>query len=330
MSKRKRQQRPPRYVNSLFDQIVKGNEYSSIAGLTPNPNVNLLDDIEKGIREIETIRKRPCVSYLGNILSSRTESAIDASDDMIFRETINNIDDESNEIDIVLSTNGGNAGQVAKFVDTLRERFKSVTFLIPSTCMSAGTLWALSGNEIYMTTTARFGPIDPQVTTKDGAYVPAQSIWRLLHYIAGEGQNCIDNGHEIRWELLAILDGIDKTAMGYSLSQTEYSITLATEFLTKYNSHIDGDDERAVSIAADLADHEIWLSHSHLIDSKTLNEIGLEVKTPDEQLDFALTKLWAVCIWIFDKTNIVKIIESKSSKYCKFVADIQSEYGGQS
>jgi len=47
--------------------------------------------------------------------------------------------------------------------------------------MSAGTIFAMSGDEIVMTNSSYIGPVDPQVPNKDGVYVPAQAILTLIN-----------------------------------------------------------------------------------------------------------------------------------------------------
>jgi len=42
------------------------------------------------------------------------------------------------------------AEQVTLFVDAIRAKFQSVEFILPYKAMSAGTLWALSGERIWM------------------------------------------------------------------------------------------------------------------------------------------------------------------------------------
>ena len=71
-------------------------------------------------------------------------------------------------------------GQVDKFVNALRARFKVVSFILPNVAMSAGTIFIMSGDEIIMHARSFFGPIDPQVPNKDGVFVPAQTLRALI------------------------------------------------------------------------------------------------------------------------------------------------------
>ena len=49
--------------------------------------------------------------------------------------------------------------------------------------MSAGTIFAMSGNDIIMGKNSYIGPTDPQVPNKDWFYVPAQAILTLIDEI---------------------------------------------------------------------------------------------------------------------------------------------------
>ena len=107
-------------------------------------------------------------------------TSIDNNDDLPFAEMISTIPSELKNIDVILVTPGGSAQQVAKFVDKLRPRFDDVAFILPYMAMSAGTIFAMSGNDIIMGKNSYIGPTDPQVPNKDGFYVPAQGCYPFL------------------------------------------------------------------------------------------------------------------------------------------------------
>jgi ClpP class serine protease len=121
------------------------------------------------------------LAYVGNVVRGDSgNSGIDSSDDLPFIEMVQKVPAENKKVDVYLATRGGSAHQVSRFVNSLRARFDEIDFIIPSFCMSAGTLFALSGDNIWMTERACLGPIDPQVPTKDGRYVPAQALLLLI------------------------------------------------------------------------------------------------------------------------------------------------------
>ena len=164
---------------------------------------------------------------------------------------------------------------------------------------------------------------------KNGTYAPAQALLSLIFMVQEEGQKNIDDGQAISWELLQLLDSIDKKELGLAISQIEYSIRIATQYLQQYKLSSCEDGNRAEAIARRLADHNHWLNHAHPINSKALNELGLDVKIPDECLDDSLVRLWALCQWLFDKTNLLKMVVSTTYKYCKFHTPRVVEYEGK-
>jgi ClpP class serine protease len=102
---------------------------------------------------------------------------------------LNRLGSDATSVDVMVVTPGGVGQQVSQFVNALRKRFTSVEFILPYMCMSAGTLWALSGDRIWMDSRAFIGPIDPQVRSKSGEFVPAQSILILLERIRIEEES---------------------------------------------------------------------------------------------------------------------------------------------
>jgi len=77
-------------------------------------------------------------------------------------------------ITIILDTSGGIVEVVERMVNTIRDRYKEVIFIIPDKAMSAGTVFAMSGDRILMSQFSCLGPIDPQIV-RDGRLIPALS-----------------------------------------------------------------------------------------------------------------------------------------------------------
>src|SRR5690606_38807006 len=126
--------------------------------------------LQKCISEIESIRGRPCILYMPNIVNTKiTDSiSIDYTDDLPFSELVNTIPPEFKSVDVVMVTPGGDGVQAAKFVEKLRSRFEYVGIIIPDMAMSAGTIFVMSGDEIVMSKNSYIGPIDPQMQNRDG------------------------------------------------------------------------------------------------------------------------------------------------------------------
>jgi len=318
-------------ISSLLDVMKDGNEFESIIG-KQIINMNIVEEIRRSISEIELIRKRPLICYLGNIVNThiKVSNSIDYNDDLPFSEMISVIDNAIREIDILIVTPGGSAQQVAKFVDKLRPRFNNIAFILPNMSMSAGTILAMSGDDIIMGPNAYIGPIDPQVPNKEGSFVPAQAILALIEDIQKRGEANLKNGQNPPWSDLQLLKNMDSKEIGNALSASQYSIQLVQQYLFQYkfntwNTHSsDGrqvtDDEKkqkAVEIATHLCDHKEWKSHSRGITRKAAwEECKIKIRHTEEieGLDRAIRRFWALIYWTFENTSMAKIFIS--DKYC--------------
>lgn len=323
------------FVNSLLDEVQDGNEYQSIVSKVPRPGFDLIEDVVRGIAEIEAIRGRPCLVYVGNVVKKDDSgsSSIDSSDDLPFREMVAKVPAEHRSVDIFLATPGGSAQQVNNFVNCLRARFDEVHFLIPSFCMSAGTLFALSGDHIWMTDRACLGPIDPQVPTSSGRYVPAQALLLLVAEIQRQGDEAMNKGLPVPWAYVRVIDTLDKKELGEALTASQYSQTMAAQFLQTYKFRRwtiretsrtpVGDQDRttrAAEIAVALCSHDRWKSHGHAISRDVLyRELNLRIDHPDAALNRAMVRLWAVLTYVIDKTPMVKLLCSANYRYARQV-----------
>src|SRR5699024_1078509 len=74
---------------------------------------------------------------------------------------------------VFLTTPGGSLPPVQRMVAILRHFYSEVNFIVPDYAYSAGTIWCMSGDNIYMNYYSALGPIDPQVQSKDGKLVAA-------------------------------------------------------------------------------------------------------------------------------------------------------------
>jgi hypothetical protein len=68
---------------------------------------------------------------------------------------------EGAELDLVLNTEGGSVAVARRLVSLIRDRSTHVRVLIPQTAASAGTLVAMSADEIVMSPLSELSPIDP-------------------------------------------------------------------------------------------------------------------------------------------------------------------------
>jgi len=324
----------PERVASIYDSIQDGNEYGSIVSLLPRDGLDLFDDFVKGLSVIEGLRGRPCLGYVANVVKNPAGSGIDATDDLPFLEMVSKVPAGVAEVDFYLVTNGGSAQQVSRFVNALRQRFEKVHFLLPSFCMSAGTLFALSGDSIWMSARACLGPIDPQVPSKDGRFVPAQALLLLVKELQQQGDKAIAAGQGVPWSAVRIIDSMDKKELGDAITASQYSMMLATQFLLNYKfktwthhlkagAPVTPDEKQATAefVADALASHDRWKAHGHSIAREVLwQEVRLLIDHPGPDLEKAMIKLWALCYYLFDKTAGLKAMVSQQYRYARNAA----------
>ncbi|HEY4786062.1 MAG TPA: hypothetical protein VIH57_08430 [Bacteroidales bacterium] len=323
-------------VNSLLDKMVDGREFESLLPYKA-VNIDFASEIRRSLKEIESIRKKPVICYLSNIVNSniKASTSIDYNDDLPFSEMLSSIPSSIKEIDIILVTPGGSAEQVAKFVDKLRPRFDSVSFILPNMAMSAGTIFVMSGNEIIMDSRAYIGPIDPQIPNKDGFYVPAQAILTLIEDIQNRGDDLLKKGQNPLWTDLQILHQMDSKDIGNALNASKYSIELVESYLYNYkfktwthhsNGNIVTDTEkqtRAHDIAMLLCNHGLWKTHRRGITREVAwQNCRLKIIHPETitGLDRTIRRFWALLYWVFENTPVYKIFISEN--YSIFRHDI--------
>lgn len=296
-----------------------GREFESIVNYQPE-NGQIVPDLKRAVQEIQASRNRPCIVYAANMIRPIGNVGIALDDSVPFNEMLNSIPDKERAIDIVLITPGGSGQQVANFVHTLRQRFQNIDFIVPFMCMSAGTLWVLSGDNIWMEKNACVGPIDPQVPSKTGEYVPAQSILILLKRIHDEGAAALKRGEQPPWHYIRMIDMMDPRHVGEAINSSEYSVRLAAEFLSKYkfrnwqkNGTLVTDkekDERANAIAKLLCDNEHWKSHSHGITRPVVEQdLRIQISHPEDEPAFerSIRRFWGLLYYTFERTNITKL-----------------------
>ncbi len=329
------QQRMPT-ITSLLDYMKDGSEFESLVKHKA-VNIDLAVEIRKSLAEIKAIRNRPAICYLANVVNTgvKASTSIDNNDDLPFSEMISTIPEDHKTIDVILVTPGGSAQQVAKFVDKLRPRFDTVVFILPYMAMSAGTIFAMSGNDIIMGKNSYIGPTDPQVPNREGFYVPAQAILTLIAVIQERGEEQLKKGQNPQWTDLQILKQLDGKEIGNALNASAYSMEQVQGYLYNYKFRdwavhstdgrpVTDEDKRtrAAKIAGMLCSHAQWKTHSRGITRDVAwSECKIKVTHAEsiENLDRAIRRFWALIYWVFENTAVYKVFISDT--YCIFRND---------
>lgn len=310
---------------SFLDHMVDGREYQSIVGIQ-GITVDLGTEMKRAMTDISIIRKRPNICYVSNMLNPAVighgSISIDNSDDAPFIELLKAIPEEEKSVDIILVTPGGSAEVVDYYVKKLRERFDNIGFILPYMAMSAGTIFCLSGDELIMDEAAFIGPIDPQVPSRNGIFVPAQSLMTLIDEIRMRGTEQIKQGKQPDWADILLLKNIDPKELGNAINASALSTRLVTDYLKKYKFrdweyHKNGSlvtqeerDQRANEIASLLCNNSFWLSHASRITRDMASEkCKLKIIYPEtiEGLNRAIKRFWALMRLTFENHPLTKV-----------------------
>jgi len=216
--------------------------------------------------------------------------------DDILRSSVEELVRRSNRrrrLVIVLTTSGGYIEVVQRIVDTLRHHYNHVVFVIPNYAFSAGTILAMSGDEIHMDYYSRLGPIDPQVESASGKTVPALGYlvqWERLLQKARDGKLTLP-------EAQLMIEGFDQAELFSYEQARELSVALLKDWLVRYKFKNWRKTEtrreqvtptmrqqRAEAIARALNDTERWHYHGYGISMAVLQrELKLKIDDLDKK-----------------------------------------------
>ncbi|KHS76613.1 serine dehydrogenasease [Pectobacterium brasiliense] len=228
------------------------------------------------------------------------------------------LDRENRFLVIILWTTGGSVESVEKMVEITRYFYQEVYFIVPDHAMSAGTIWCMSGDKIYMDYASSLGPIDPQVQSSDGKWVPALGYLDKVEEIINKSQQ----GTVTQAELM-MLNSLDLAQLRRYEQARELSKDLLKKWLVEYkfrdwkihstNQELIGKPvteeqkiDRAEEIATALSDNRRWHSHSRTIGINTIvYDLRLKVEdyTHEKDMSASIKELHKLLTEFRYKTN---------------------------
>lgn len=214
-----------------------------------------------------------------------------------FIESLKSDDIEHDKLSVILNTPGGSAETVEKMVAITRHHYSEVDFIVPDYAMSAGTIFCMSGDKIFMDYSSSLGPIDPQVFNGNN-WVPALGYLDKVDELIEKSR--IDTLTQAEFLMLKEQD----LALLNSYEQARnLTVSLLKKWLVEYkfknwDTHQSTPDllgqvvttkekqQRAEEIARILGDNKTWHSHGRSIGIKTLKEdLKLKIEDYSEQND---------------------------------------------
>ena len=235
--------------------------------------------LDERIARIEGLQQRDALAVFGPILYSLEHRV---------RDAITAIADRKPRLVVILDTNGGIVEVVERMVGIVRHFYSDVQFIVPDKAMSAGTVFAMSGDSILMDYFSVLGPIDPQVV-KDNKLVPALSY--LVQYKRLVEK---DRAGELTSAEYALLSKLDLAELHQYEQARNLSVELLKKWLATYKFKEWKETEtektlvteqmkvdRATLIANALSDNEKWFSHGRGISRDTLQGTDIKLKIDD-------------------------------------------------
>lgn len=211
-----------------------------------------------------------------------------------FIERLRNDADRRDRLIVFLNTPGGSAETVEKLVEMIRYHYEEVFFVVPDEAMSAGTIFCMSGDRIYMDYTSSLGPIDPQVHNGK-QWVPALGYLDQVEKMIERSARGLLTDAEV-----LILGNQDLAMLSRYEQAKNLTITLMKRWLVdykfkKWSVHSDTSTRRgqtvtmeekthrAEQIATMLSDNKKWHSHGRMIGISTLRtELRLQIEDYSE------------------------------------------------
>lgn len=288
------------------------NEYIS-------KNWGILDykkELKELIREYNDYTNRNLFVYAADFNKARRGIDVSLMQDDFY--TIQDIlrESDKNIIDFYIETPGGSgeaAEEIAKF---LHKKFSEVNFIIAGEAKSAGTILALSGDNIYMCETGSLGPIDAQV--KIGRSII--SAYDYKEWVEEKMKEAATTGRLNPFDAIMVAQISPGEIYGVTNS-LDFAKVLVQDWLVRYkfkNWNItktkkqtvteQKKKERAEEIANMLCKHTAWKTHGRSLKIEDLQDLLLiEDIDKDAKLANIVYRIKTIIRLIFDSSTDYKL-----------------------
>lgn len=264
--------------------------------MKPNVHNTIKQLLGEKLLALESHINADVFSYSGQIVDGLENSILDLIEDLA-----KDNEKKKDRLIVILTTPGGSAIAVERYVNIIRQHDEIVDFIIPNYAYSAGTIFCMSGDNIFMDYFSVLGPIDPQVQNKEGKWVAALGYLDKVH----EAIEKSSRGVLTDAEYLMIKD-LDLAELRSYEQAKDLTIDLLKKWLVKYKFKnwdihstslqymgqlvtLEQKELRAEEIAKELSNNSKWKSHSRPINIDALKELKLKIE--DFSSDLTLRNL---------------------------------------
>lgn len=309
------------YLNEYIDKKLSPSE--------------LMNELNSLVGQYNSLTGRYLYLYVAAMAKHVPGLSLEQEDFYIIRDMLKDVKDYK-DIDVYIETPGGNGVTAEEIARFLHNKFSKVNFVISGEAKSAGTILALSGNNIYMTETGSLGPIDAQIHIGRSVV----SAYDYMEWINTKMQEATKNGklNPVDATMVAQITPGEIQLVNHSL---EFAKDLVKEWLYtyKFSNWVETstkkltvtDDmkrERANEVADEFANHSRWRTHGRSLKISDLESIGLTVSNLDETPDLAdiVYRIQFVCKLLLETTSIYKLFFDVDGKIIKnaVAANIQN------
>lgn len=284
---------------------------------------DLESELLKLIGEYNSLRETYLFVYAAAIGKPIPTVPLEQADFYILRDLLSG-QEKRNKVDVYLETPGGSGETAEEIGRFLHNNFETVSFVISGEAKSAGTIIALSGDEILMTETGSLGPIDAQV--KIGRSIV--SAYDYMEWVKEKREEAEKQGALNPFDATMIAQ-ISPGELGRVFHSLKFAEDLVKDWLVRYKfknwisteTHKKAvtdsmKKQRAEEIAKELTNHSKWRSHGRSIKIEDLESIGLKVTRidSDPQLANIVYRIQTVCRLLFETTTSFKIFATQDNK----------------
>lgn len=272
---------------------------------------------------------RDVLVFAADFSKHQAPVSISYADLVPFFDQLSNL--RGTKLDLILETPGG-SGEVAEdMIRALRGRYEHIGVIVPGWAKSAGTIIAMSADEILMEPSSALGPIDAQIGSQGKVF----SAGALLEGLDKIKREVAETG-VLNKAYIPILQGISPGEIEHARNAQEFAKTLVTDCLVRYkfkywHTHSSTgqevtDDEkrrRAGEIADQLRDHARWLTHGRSIKLDDFAQMRLLMSDYAENapLAEAIRRYHTLLRMTFD-TNVYKVFETPVSQIYRFIMPV--------
>jgi len=227
-------------------------------------------------KKIEELRGNPLIVYY---TSSRIDAggtiAGDVLDELV--DQLEEISEDTQEIDLLIISNGGDPLTAYRFVSLIRSIVKKINVIVPYNAYSAATMIALGADKIIIGKYGCLGPIDPQIMVKQEngsvqafGYEDILSYWDFTRSEVG-----LTEQEHIKDAFLKLGEKVEPVSLGYAKRASSLSHALGQKLLMMHMKRPE-EESKAKSIVDQL--NKSFFSHGHSISFKEIKDLGLNAE----------------------------------------------------